>query len=502
MARGNKAQSGRVRYKCNQCNTSTTGSLESHPKENFGYDVAQAKQRWLYLKKKIKDGARIVVTCAQNNTRVHPEQLETLLRYCKHNKAELVVIPMHHKNVSLFKSAKKEWSSSVAPYLIDKPLKIGRVMIRADIKIQATMFNPLTGKEPISGPLWTVFGHPQFAMDTVCDINEAKRMYTSGSITIRNYSRTNAGAKAEFHHVQGALIIETKGRKTFVRQLNSDSRGCFYDLDKKYTPRTVIKNQPILGLVTGDEHAKHILPAVKKATYTGANSIVKTLKPEYLVRHDILDGYAGSHHHEKNDVLQYRKHMLGDNDYRKELNEVIDFLHETTPKGSTNIIVASNHHDHLYYWLGRVDPRKDPVNALLIHELKALQYENATKGKIYDAHDSDPFRLYVEPKLKCGYKFLRRNEHFFIAKIDVSQHGDVGPNGSRGNARALSKATHKMIIGHGHGAKIVRGVYQVGKSSGRHEYERGLSNHTNTHCLIYPNGKRTLIDIFGTDWRA
>jgi hypothetical protein len=472
--------------------------------ENFGYDTIRAEEQWKYLKTQIKAGKKIVVTCAQNNTRVSIAQLESLLRYCDYNNAELVVIPMHHKNISLFanKKYKKEWSEHVQPYLIDMPLKIGTVLIQADIKIQATMFNPLVGKEPIGGPLWTVFGHPQFAMETVCNIGEPKRMYTTGSITVRNYSRTNAGAKAKFHHVQGALIIETKGKKTFIRQLNSDSNGCFYDLDKMYTPKIILNNQTIDGLVTGDEHAKHILSSVKKATYTAQDSIVNTLKPKFLVRHDILDGYSGSHHHEKNDVLQFRKYMLGDNDYRKELHEVIDFLHETTPKNSTNIIVASNHHDHLYQWLSRVDPKKDPINALLIHELKTLQYENATLGKTYDPYDTDPFRLYTEKKLRCRTKFLRRNENFFIAKIDVSQHGDVGPNGSRGNAKALSKATHKMIIGHGHGAKIVRGVYQVGKSSGRHEYERGLSNHTNTHCIIYPNGKRTLIDIFGTDWRA
>lgn len=505
MAHGPKAQSGRQRYKCSYCNSSTTGSDESNgQRESFGYDTELAHERWQYLKKQIKDGARIVVTCAQNNSRVMLTQLQSLERYCKHNNAELVVIPMHHKNITLFhgKKYKKEWSEYVAEYLIDQPLKIGRVVIQADIKIQATMFNPLVGKEPIGGPNWTIFGHPQFAMETVAAIDQPKRMYTSGSITTKNYSRTNAGAKAKFHHVQGALIIETKGRKTFVRQLNADSSGCFYDLDKLYTPRTVVKNQKILGLVTGDSHVKHHLKSVRKATYDAPASIVKTLKPKNIVRHDILDTYFGSHWHEKNDVLQFRKHFLGDNDGRKELDAVVRFLNETTPKDTTNIIVASNHHDHLYQWLSRVDPRKDPVNALLIHELKALQYNVATIGKTYDPHDTDPFRLYVEPKLTCGSVFLRRTQHYFLAKIDVSQHGDVGTNGTRGNARGLSKATHKMVIGHGHGAKIVRGVYQVGKSSGRHEYERGLGNHTHTHCIIYPNGKRSLIDIFGTDWRA
>jgi len=43
---------------------------------------------------------------------------------------------------------------------------------------------------------------------------------------------------------------------------------------------------------------------------------------------------------------------------------------------------------------------------------------------------------------------------------DVSQHGDVGTNGSRGSARGLARATYKMSIGHGHGARICQGVWQ------------------------------------------
>ena len=130
MARSSSAQSGRKRYKCNRCVTSTTGSEESNgQRESFGYDTERANERWQYLKKKIKDGCKIAVTCAQNNSRVMLTQLESLERYCNHNNAELVVIPMHHKNITLFhgKKYKKEWSEHVAKYLIDQPLKIGKV---------------------------------------------------------------------------------------------------------------------------------------------------------------------------------------------------------------------------------------------------------------------------------------------------------------------------------------------------------------------------------------
>ena len=66
----------------------------------------------------------------------------------------------------------------------------------------------------------------------------------------------------------------------------------------------------------------------------------------------------------------------------------------------------------------------------------------------------------------------------------------------------MAKSTYKMVIGHSHSARISKGVYQTGTSTGRLDYEAGLSDHTNTHCVQYQNGKRTLIDIFDGKWRA
>ena len=105
------------------------------------------------------------------------------------------------------------------------------------------------------------------------------------------------------------------------------------------------------------------------------------------------------------------------------------------------------------------------------------------------------FYLYCKGKLKGKNIFLNRSEPYYIHDIDHSQHGDVGTNGSRGSARGMAKTPDRMTIGHSHGARICMGVYQVGTSTGKLEYERGLSDHSNTHCLQYKNGKRTLIDI-------
>lgn len=502
MGRNGTAESGRARWLCSQCGTRTTGSGESQ--WCLGYDAELVGANVRRVRQRIKDGQkRFVVTAAQNNTRKDAKFFKSLQKYCEANNAELLIIPLHYKNISLYTAAqeyRKQWDPDLQPYFVDQEILLGgNISVLADISLGATLFNPLAGKEPIGGHRWTIFGHPQFAMEPVATPGSKlpKRMYTSGAITVKNYSRTNAGAKAEFHHIIGALVVEVDGRQAFVRHLNADHTGGFYDLDRYYTGDKVTSGHRITALTTGDEHVKFMRPGVRQATYGNGDSIVRVLKPKYIFRHDVLDGYAGSHHHDHDDVLQFRKYHKKDHDYRTELDQVVAFVDETTPKNSTTVFVPSNHHDHLYKWLSRVDPRKDPQNALLIHELKAEQYDNALHNCT-----TDPFEIYVGKRLKCKHLFLDRSKPFNLDGVDYSQHGDVGTNGSRGSAKGLAKGASKMVIGHSHGARIVRGVYQVGTSTGRLEYERGLGDHTNTHCIQYPNGKRALIDIFGRKWRG
>jgi len=506
MRKLDKTKEGRQRYRCGDsrrahgCGRSTTGTSEA-PQDGPGYDVSAAAERRAALA--AGEYKRYVITAAQNNTATVPRFLKTLERYCEERDAALLVIPIHYKNISLFtanQEYRKYWAPSVMPYLVDGRIDLGGgVSVAADISVAATAANPLEGKQSIGGRKSVIYGHPQLRMEPVATPagKRPKRMWSTGACTRKSYSHTNAGAKAEFHHVTGALVVEVEGRNAFIRQLNADSRGGFYDLDRYYTPRGSTGGHRVEALVPGDEHVKFHARNVRWATYDAPDSMTAVLRPERVIRHDVLDGYAGSHHHENDDVLQFRKYWKRDHDYRAELDQLVRFLDDTTPPDAGNWIVPSNHHDHLYKWLSRVDPRRDPQNALLIHELKAAQYEDVLAGG-----DGDPLRLYLQGRVSVPVRWLDRSRPALIQGIDVSQHGDVGVNGSRGSARGLAKTTYKMMIGHSHGARIVQGVYQVGTSTGRLEYEKGLGDHSQTHGVIYPNGKRSLIDVIGTRWRG
>jgi len=447
--------------------------------------------------RKCEKPVRLIVTSAQHNTDVHEGFFKSLKQCAKFYKAEIAVIPSHYKNITLMSNKdKKKWVDEVEPYLVKSDINFGNVKVKSDVRVNATTLYPLAGKQAFGGNHWMVFGHPQVSCEPIASPGGMmpKKLFTTGSVTVPNYSQTNDGVKAEFHHVLGALIIERTSKGfCFVRQLNGGEDGSFYDLDLKFTPRGFSQGHRALSIVTGDEHVK--FNTVEKITY-GKAGIVSTLKPEFIVRHDVLDGYAGSHHHDRDPVIQFRKHHTGDNDYRRELDECIAFINRTTPKTSKTLIVPSNHHDHLKKYLSKADANLDHQNSLFISEMQLAMRKSALNGE-----NTDPFYLYCNGKINCKYEFLDRNKPRMIGDVDHSQHGDVGTNGSKGSARGLAKTTFKMTIGHSHGGRICQGVFQAGTSTGRMEYESGLSDHSNCHVVLYQNSKRTLIDIIDGKWR-
>lgn len=508
MKRDSTAESGRQRWGCKPCNIRTTRPPkpgEEYDRDNLGFDPVKTKAYAKHVRQGLASGLyeRVLVTSVQATTRLKKGAIETLKTYAKAKKAALCIMVTRTKNITLYTANQKyvvEYPKEATPYLITDELYVGgNVILCGDMRIPVTALNPLRGKEPIGGTRWTIYAHPQFAMLPVATPGGKlpKRMYTTGAISLRNYSQTDAGAKAKFHHVFGALVIEPIGNThAFVRHLNFDNKGGFCDLDKYYIGRRVTAAPPALVLAPGDTHELWLTKKVRDVTYDNADSMLTVLRPKHLVQNDVIDGYAGSHHHENDPIKQFKKFHTGLNDYRKELDRVVKFLNEVTPKNCLLLIVESNHHEHLYKWLARVDPNKDHTNSQLIHELIALQQKDVLRGG-----DGDPFKLYVGPRLTCRFKFLSSRTSHVIGDVDYSQHGHLGVNGSRGSAGGLAKTSRKLAIFHAHGARIVRGVYQGGGSVTGLEYEKGMGDHTITHLAQYANGKRVLLDIIKGKYR-
>lgn len=460
--------------------------------------------------------SRYVITAAQNATPVHEPFLQALNQYCDANDARLIVIPYRYKNpTSIWNNNNEEeeyWWPSVQPYLVSNKVRLSdNLVVLANIKIQPTAIQPLSGFDGYTGMDSAIIGHPKIQLTTVPTPSQClpKILSTTGAVTVPNYTDSKAGWKGEFHHSLAAIVVEIDDAgNTHIRHVHGDDvTGSFYDLDRYYNGSDITEGHRISALVTGDTHAEFMDANVKAATYTNADSIAKFLKPEVIVRHDVEDFYARNHHHRGNDLIAFGKHHFGRDNVEDSLQITADHIDETTYPESVNIIVKSNHDEALDRWLRESDPKFDPENALLYHYLKYNQLKNV---RMTDTgyKSIDPFEFWCHNPLngkglknKAQTKFLKRDESFRVADVELGFHGDIGPNGSRGSIKSFAKIGPKTIIGHSHSPGIHEGCYQVGVSARLDlEYASGPSSWLHTHCIVYQDGSRTLVNIIGGRW--
>ena len=445
----------------------------------------------------IKKAKRYVITYAQNATPVHASFFRSLLVYCKENKAQLVVVPGRYKNPTSIWSQNAQhndwWDEKLNPYIIDKRLTLAeQLTVYGDISIQPTAVRPLTGMEVFTGKSSAIFGHPKIQLMTVAtDSRRPKLMTTTGSCTILNYTDSKAGKKAAAHHVFGATVVEINKDEFFVRQINAtDEDGSFIDLNWVYTEEGKFPAPPAEALVLGDVHAENVEEKALQASFDQ----IKFLQAQRAIYHDILDFRTRNHHNIDDFCDRYARasqDFSATDSVEKELHTTLEIL-EATPPCAQPIVVASNHDEAFDKWLSTADPRKDPVNALLFHKMWAKKIEHFEKtGEWIPA-----FNLYYWDHGSGRAQFIGREETCSIMGVVCGYHGDKGINGSRGSSRAYAKLGVKTVIGHGHSPNITEGCYQVGVTGKLDQGYNDLpSSWAHANCVIYANGKRSLLFI-------
>ncbi len=456
---------------------------------------------------------RFVVTSAQNATPVDVNYWDALKNFCRHTGSQLIVIPYRYKNPTSTWTADQEeddwWAPEVQPYLLTNRTDLNdSLVILADIKTQPTASRPLSGFQTFSGGKSAIIGHPKLELETVPTPQHKlpKILTTTGACTVANYSDSKAGKVGTHHHTLGAAVVELDGDAFHLRQINATHDGCFYDLTTYYMPHGVRTGVSVAALIMGDSHIEVIDPNVVEATFIGDDSICQTLRPEYLVWHDVIDQYARNHHHKGDPFIAYAKHNSGiKNNVEQDLRFAFEVIDQLTPDFSKNIFVPSNHVDALKKWVKdtAADPTRDPENLVFWAKTFVKMLEATTMGAT-GASTPDPFVMWAKEWLQCADRslFLKRDEPCQIKGIELGYHGDAGPNGARGSRNAFGRIGVKTVIGHSHSPGIRDGVYQVGTSSMYDlEYASGPSSWLHTHCVIYPNGKRALINIIGQKWR-
>ena len=360
--------------------------------------------------------------------------------------------------------------------------------------------------ESYTGRHSTIIPHPKFAMQSIASPKDAgcKLIYTTGAVTQRNYIQKKAGQRAAFHHGYGCLIVEVCTDGTwFVRQINADSEGDFYDLDRKVSRGKVSHGHRPEALVWGDIHVRQISRDMSTIGW-GDRGILATLRPRRQIMHDLLDFRSANHHDRDDPWKTFIKHVGGTTDVACEVAEAAAFLRNAEQRGCDTIIVRSNHDEALIRWLKEADWKTDPENALFHLDTNAAAYRAMAAGELFDAIE------HVLRKAGAPAKtiFLKRDEQYVVCEdagggIELGMHGDIGVNGSRGTLQQFARTGRKCVVGHSHVAGITEGAYQVGVMGALDMgYNEGQSSWSHSNVVIYPNGKRAVLTIWKGRWRG
>lgn len=494
-----KNQSGvsKQRYQCNHCHKWFSVTLETENPLNSVFEVCSEPTI-----------RRYVVSACQNNVPVHTEFLKTLSSYCTKNKAELLIVPILYNTIE-YEKVEFNIPTEISHTIVDHKLWLhDEVCVMGSFNFNPVVANPLQGLESLSKGDTLIVPSPQLRMKSmaVSATRHPAILHTTGAVSRPEYSKTKSGEKAKFNHTYSAILVEIDINNLFhIRVLNSDDSGMFYDIGYKYTPDGKVEFEGVEALVTGDEHAIFACPMVEKATYTNEDSIVRTLKPNYVVRHDVLDSNSISHHTRKNTITNIGKYEFNMNKIEDELDATIEYICRTTliPETHfTNIIVSSNHNSHLLKWFNEIDIKTEPWNARFYFKYMSKILESMEKTETGIKH-IDPFEQYCVDNGLQYTRFLKSDESFKIADVELSYHGHMGQNGAKGSLVQYSNLCDKTVSAHTHTPAIILGAYQVGTSSYlKLDYTSGLSSWANYHCLVYKNGKRQLIGIREGKWKA
>jgi hypothetical protein len=331
-------------------------------------------------------------------------------------------------------------------------------------------------------------------------------MYTTGTVTQRNYVQMKAGQKAAHHHSFSALVVEVDSDGDwYIRQLVAESdTGCFFDLEFYYTPEGLgYEGEPccVEAINWGDIHVAKLDQEVAETSWRKEDCIMEILAPQHVFLHDVMDHQNRNHHNIKDPYFRFKMFHNRTESVEDEVYKTASVIQEMVNKGANVIITESNHDLALSRWLKEQDYKQDPVNAIFFLNLQLATYLALKEGRDFSVFEYACKMLNSELE---HVRFLRTDESYLICgDIECGAHGHNGNNGARGGIPAFQKQGIRVNIGHSHSANIKDGVYQAGVSGSLDMgYNIGGSSWSHSHIITYANGKRTIITLKNGKWRG
>jgi hypothetical protein len=459
-------------------------------KEGFYYELETNK-------KEIENYGNVptknfIITSYTLGSYVNQDFLKNLKTYADYIDARLVVIPMRYNNKAKIEdNVESDANSFVSPDIIDY-LEDNRfdltdnLTIFADIKINPTAYDPITGLIPLTRNKTGVFAHTTIRLKTIPTAIDTKSglIVTTGSISDPLYADSLAAKKAEYHHQLGCVVINLKDDGSFnMRSINArKSNGSFKDLGIK------VKNGKVTEAIAkiavfGDTH----LGQEDGTVLRKALKVCNKLEIEEIVLHDLFDGMSINPHSKLMDRHAIKMSL------EEELNYNADWLTDITDQGYKITIVNSNHNQFIGRWVEANDPRCMGKRDLswYAYFLTVAEESNYVHPDYYSAAMK---RLMNSENYK-KVKFLAVGEVYRRFGYNLSNHGHKGVNGAKFSPKGSASIGEKLIVGHSHSAEIMHGVIVTGctcKLAQSYNSE-GFSSWVHAMTTIYEDGQSQLI---------
>lgn len=456
--------------------------------------------------REVRKSKYYLLTWAQAETPVHQQFWQNMLAYAEHIGAEIIVSAGRYKNPnSIEKSREIEskeknktiWAPEVRDYLYASRIDLNSMLtVICDVKIQPTNMYPINGVNGFTGIKTSVVPHPKVQLKSLPVLKDypQKLVLSTGACTVENYTDTRIGKKGEFEHELGFVICEIVDEKQFfIRQVQADDSGRFYDLNYcvnyGYVNNSFKSKEDFMYpfIVWGDLHLTQEDPvAVDLAT-----ELTNKLRVENVILHDLFDGNSVNPHSEKDPFRMLEKEESGEDDLEWEIECLKNWLraYSETLDYSKLHIIASNHNDFLDRFLKNVDWRKTR-NKKLYLELSYIKSQGlAEKGMV---------NYIIDEEFKDN-KYLKTYAYGESLKMqgdwECGLHYDKGANGSRGSIGQFKDLSTKTIGGHGHSAQRYGGAIMTPTLTKLQlDYNSGsLSSWVQGVTLGYPNGKASQI---------
>ena len=470
--------------------------------------------------------ARYVLTSVQNNTHIHPafNNLLALVDWLdgrNGDTCEMLVGTFSYQTTAYGPKAVKMgtfdrvrtyerlwYAPEVERFIVDRSVELAPGLVWCgEQNILPTTRHPLTAFEDYNGRKSNIVPHAKIAMESVASMaDEATKLnFTTGTITQRNYIQKRAGILAEQKHSYGAALVEVDhDGNWFVRQLTVAEDDSIMDVGPSGSggirvQAGIVTEQRVVAAVNwGDAHVAEMDAWVRRLCW-GSGGMLDTTRPRFQFMNDVFSMRSRGHHEERDFHRTYSKMVAGEGGVQDELSMTASFMTEAARDFCETIVVPANHDRHLDRWLNEADFRKDPRNA---KTFVRLQYQ------VLDAMDRGERDFNVlewalrDAGCPAKARFLTLDESFLVHGVENGLHGDLGPNGSRGSTRALTKMGRPINKGHDHTAAIRDHVFSAGACSLNFPYMKGPNSHSVSHIVTYENGTRAIVTMWGGRWRA